>query len=336
MNDVQNRGRAMRALALLAAAALLATPSPAAEPKDAARRAVAVTVDDLPAISTQRDLATHREITDKLVTGFQRHRIAAIGFVNEAKLTYDAQGRSDPDGEAKAERIALLERWLDAGLELGNHTYSHPSLFRMPLERFQANVLRGERVTRRLLASKERTLTFFRHPFLNTGPDVATKDAFEAFLTQHGYRVAPVTIDNSEWIFARAYDNALDRDDAALTQRIVDAYLEYMDAMFAYTEAQSKALLGYELEQILLLHANRLNADHLDALVAMIRQRGYRFISLEEALEDKAYSRPDRYAGRAGISWLHRWAITEGKPAAFFGNEPETPGFVTEAADLQN
>ena len=310
----------------LAVAVAFAAVAVAAFGETAPRRQVAITFDDLPAVSTRRDLAVHAEITEKLVAGCRRHGIPAIGFVNEQKL--------ETDGEVEEGRVALLERWLDAGLELGNHSYSHPNLFRTPLAEFQHDVLRGEKVTRRLLEARGRKLEYFRHPFLNTGPDVETKTAFTAFLAEHGYRVAAVTIDNSEWIYARAYDHALDREDTEMARRLSESYLSYMDRMFAYYEQQSVALLGYELKQILLLHANRLNADHLDALVARIRGRGYEFISLDDALKDPAFARPDRYAGSAGITWLHRWALTEGKKGAFFDQEPEPPAFVSEEADI--
>lgn len=303
---------------LAAALAALAGPS--------GQRQVAVTFDDLPAQSTRHELEVHAEITRRLVEICQRQRIPAIGFVNENKL--------EEGGEVDPRRVALLERWLDAGLELGNHGYSHLSLYRTPLADFQDDVVAGERVTRRLLKDRGRRMRYFRHPFLNTGPDLATKTAFESFLESQGYRVAPVTIDNSEWIFARAYDHAIDRDDDALASRLAEAYLDYMEAMFAYYEQQSTALLGYELKQILLLHANRLNADHFGALVERIRRRGYAFVPLEQALEDPAYQREDRYTGTAGITWLHRWALTEGKRGDFFGQEPEPPAFVIETSRL--
>ena len=65
------------------------------------------------------------------------------------------------------------------------------------------------------------------------------RDAFERFLDANGYRVAPVTIDNQEWIFARAYDHARARSDDASAVRIGDAYLVYMDSITGYYEAQS-------------------------------------------------------------------------------------------------
>ncbi len=152
-------------------------------------------------------------------------------------------------------------------------------------------MLRGEQVTRELLARVGRTLRFFRHPFLHTGRDLETKHALERFLDEHGYRVAPVTIDNQEWIFARAYDHAHVREDEPLKRRVAEAYVSYMDSIFGYYEAQSRALLGYELPQVLLLHANRLNADALDRLVETIRARGYSFVTLEEAPSSETSSK---------------------------------------------
>jgi hypothetical protein len=65
----------------------------------------------------------------------------------------------------------------------------------------------------------------------------------------------------------------------------------------------------------LLLHANQLEADHIGELIEVIRKRGYRFITLEDALSDQAYSLPDTYVGEEGTDWLDHWAITGGKPA---------------------
>jgi peptidoglycan/xylan/chitin deacetylase (PgdA/CDA1 family) len=285
-------------------------------------RRVAITYDDLPANIFRGDLSTLQEITERLLAGIARHDIPAIGFVNESKLFVD--GVIDPA------RVELLSAWLDAGLDLGNHSFSHPDINTTPLATYEADVLRGEEITRKLLRKAGREPEFFRHPFLHTGLDLETKRSFEGFLAEHGYRPAPVTIDNQEWIFARAYDHAHVRGDRSLKTRIATEYVAYMDSIFGYYEQQSRALLGYELPQILLLHANRLNAEAMDELIGAIEARGYGFVSLEEALEDEAFNLPDEYAGRAGITWLHRWALTQGKRGAFFAGEPDVPQFVQD------
>ena len=286
-------------------------------------REIAITIDDLPLASVLgQDLARGQQVTRDLVAALTRHRVPAIGFVNEIKL--EVQGRVDPA------RAALLRQWIDAGLELGNHTRSHPDLHRTPLEQFTADVIAGETTTRPLLRAAGRELTYFRHPFLHTGRTAEIRREFERFLAGRGYTVAPVTMDNYDYEFAAAYDRAGARGDTGLQQKIAAAYLDYMEAIVAYYEQQSRALLGRDMRHTLLLHASPLNAAAFDRLATRLTARGYRFVSLARALEDPAYGRRDEYFGQAGITWLHRWAITEGKTGAFFAGEPEVPGWVTK------
>lgn len=282
-------------------------------------RSVAFTFDDLPVVRSS-SLADAQAITTRLLDHISTARIPAIGFVNEGKL--------ESPGEKPA-RIALLEAWLARGIDLGNHTYSHLRLQNATLAAFEADVLKGERVIRPLMAAHGRPLRYFRHPTLSTGRDLATKAAVERFLAAHGYLVAPVTIDNDEYLYALAYDRARSRADTMQMRRLGDDYVQYMAQIFGHWEALSRALLGREPAQILLLHANALNADWLGALAVMIRSRGYRFISLDRALADEAYTLPDTYARDNGPSWLERWAVTRGADP---GRMPALPAWVREAA----
>jgi hypothetical protein len=76
-----------------------------------------------------------------------------------------------------------------------------------------------------------------------------------------------------------------------------------------------------------------LNADHFDELITRMKKRGYQFISLEEALRDKAYGLEDRFIARAGISWLQRWAFTQKHQPTIkqFKLEPDAPEFIKQA-----
>ena len=305
-------------------------PSPAATPAPAPpSRRVAVTFDDLPGVSVAGD-GTAKPLdamTARLVDAIVASGAPVIGFVNEGKLYSDE--RLDPA------RVAALRRWTDAGFELGNHTRDHVDLNTTDPYAFEDQIVRGEPVTKELLAERGKRLRFFRHPYLHTGRDLATRDQIAAFLAGRGYTVAPVTHDNSEWIFARAYSNAAVRNDRDLADRVAAAYVPYMEAKFDYFERQSKALFGREIPQVLLIHANSLNADAFPKLAAMIQSRGYRFVRLEEALQDEAYGSPDSYAGTGGITWLHRWALTRDK-SLVLANEPKTPKWVLEQARVES
>jgi len=291
----------------------------------AARREVAVTFDDLPFVHVP-SVEKQREMTHKLLRSVAAHDVPAVGFVNENKLLNE--------GARDERRVALLRMWTDAKLELGNHTFSHPDLHRTPLAAFREDVVRGETDTRSLLQKSGKKLRYFRHPFLHTGRDIETKRAFEKFLAGRGYTVAPVTIDNSEWIFAAAYAKAAARGDREMVKRIGEAYVPYMESYFAYYEQQSTALFGREIKQTLLLHANAINADYFDDLARMMKRRGYEFITLVDALTDEAYKSSDTFTGPGGISWIHRWALTRGVKDDFFRGEPETPAFVLKEAGV--
>lgn len=277
----------------------------------AAPRRVAFTFDDIPGVRHGGDRCDLRPLNEKLVAAIRRNRIPALGLVTESRAC-------DPK-----DLPPLYSIWLDAGLELGNHTASHRDFNNQPLAWFQQDTIAGEK-TLRAMGRKPR---YFRYPFLRTGTELPKKRAFEKFLRERGYTNAPVTIDNDEYIYADVYARALARGDAATARRVAADYIRYMESIFAFYEQFSADTLGYEPPQILLLHDNMLNADHLDALVKMVRGRGYTIISTREALRDPVYSRRDAYVGGRGLSWVHRWALDAGKPAPM---QPDVPKWLME------
>ena len=293
----------------------------AAQPQPKVDRQVAITIDDLPAGAA--NFMTGAEITDmttKLLTTLRDQKVPVVGFVNEKKLF--------KTGEVDA-RIAALRMWLDYGIELGNHTYSHASLNRVGLKAWEDDVIQGENVTRLLLTDHHMQLRYFRHPYLDTGRDLETRRKAEEFLVDRGYHIAPITLDAWDWMYAPVYDDAKKRGDTKLQGDLVKSYLSYSDSVFAYAEQLSKQIVGYEPKQIILLHGNNLEADHIGELLDVMRKRRYRFISLEEALGDQAYGLPDTYVGEEGTGWLEHWAITMGKPPQ---GAPEFPQWVIDRA----
>jgi len=289
--------------------------------QNAPQRAIAITIDDLPAANANG--MTGAEIvvmTTKLLATLRDQKVPAVGFVNERKLY--KQGEVD-------DRIKALNLWLDNGFELGNHTFSHFSLNRVTLPAWEDDVIRGEVVTRILLARHNMKMRYLRHPYLDTGRNLQTRREAEAFLVNRGYRIAPVTMDAWDWMYAGVYEDARKRGDAALQQQLVSSYLTYTGVVFDYYEKFSKDLIGYEPRQILLLHGNWLEADHIGELVDLLRKRGYKFVTLEDALSDAAYGMPDDFIGEEGTNWLDHWAITRGHPPL---NTPVFPQWVIDRA----
>jgi len=281
-------------------------------------RAVAVTVDDLPrgGDGSSPSFDAVYAMNARLLRPFKDGRIPVTGFVNaHHELTLGAD---------KLRR--LLDLWLDAGAELGNHTYSHPDINQVALADYTANIVKGEPLVRAALAARGRTLRYFRHPYLHAGPTPEIKAGLQKFLDDAGYRAAPVTLDNSDYMYATLYTRPEHRE------RVRREYLPYMESVVEFFEKRSAEVAGREFPQILLIHDNQLNADLMPDLLDMFRRRGYRFVTLDEALSDDAYRLRDDYAGAGGFSWIHRWSKTKGMPAR---GEPDPPSWVTAAFEAR-
>jgi peptidoglycan/xylan/chitin deacetylase (PgdA/CDA1 family) len=201
----------------------------------------------------------------------------------------------------------ILRLWKQAGAVIGNHGHRHLSLSRVPLEEYTTDLRLADSLISRASPGYAAS-RYLRHPFLHAGPDTATANGLERWLERRDFTVAPVTIDNNEWVYARAYTLALGRNDSAMLGRLVPAYLEHIDQAFAFAESMSVRVVGEEIPQILLLHANELNRDHIRDVLRVIQRRGYRFIPLDQALAHPAYQRRSHYFGPWGISWLLRWS----------------------------
>ena len=297
-------------------------------------RRIAVTIDDLPWARLDEivppDLQARHEA---LMAQLQQAGVPVVGFVNGNKL--------EVDGVVQPARVQMLRDWRDAGYVLGNHTWSHMDLNAKGVAAFQQDFLRGEDVLKPLLAERSQVPQWMRHPYLRAGRTPQDRAVMDTFFAEHGYRIAPVTVDNGEWVWAFAYANVMNEqpesaERAASLARLRKGYVPYMLNKLDYYEQQSQALLGYALSQVWLMHANELNAATFAELVAATKRRGYRFISLEEALRDPAYARGiEGYDGRYGPSWLHRWAMAEKKPKAYYGNEPAVPQWVKTLAKVK-
>lgn len=283
-------------------------------------RQIALTFDDLPYVQvTSSYLPAAQRVTSDILTTLAKHRAPAIGFVNEVQLR----------GPERDARIALLRQWIDHDHSLGNHTYSHPDFNTVSIERFQEEIVQGETVTRALMKRRPASRLFFRHPMTHTGDTREKKEAIEKFLGERGYTIAPHTIENSDFIFNRVYARARATNDNAMATKVRDAYREHTMGATAFAEAISPKIFNREIPQTLLLHANDITADSLDELLTRYESRGYRFITLEQAMADPAYKTPDTLVSSFGPTWFWRWARSLGIKVSGAG-DPEVPPWVMD------
>lgn len=285
-------------------------------------RTMAVTIDDLPYVrmSDGEYLPSAQTATAKILSTLKKHKVPAVGFVNERQLEF---------GNQREARIDLLRNWVKSGMMLGNHTWSHPDFNQRTVAQFQEEIEKGDVVTRQLMQSRRPYQLYFRHPMTHTGDTLEKKEAIEKFLAARGYKVTPHTIENSDYIFNVPYAKAMQKGDTALMKRVRDAYLEFTFAATDFAEKITPQIFGRDIPQLFLIHANDLNADCLDEILQRLTARGYKFVTLDKVMADPAYETKDTYVNRYGPTWLFRWSKSKGMDLDFSG-DPNPPKWVMD------
>ena len=292
----------MRSIPLFAAA-ILAMPLVAG--LGAQTRNVALTVDDLPFVRSgansgpiqvvdKQAAAANRKLLDALA----RHHVPVTGFVIQKSVEELGIG---PGTE-------ILRQWTHRGFDLGNHTYEHPNFDDVTIEEFEDQITRGEATFVPLMKAAGRKPEFFRFPYNHTGDTKEKHDAVAAFLAQHGYRLAPCTIETSDWMFATAYGRMLARHDDASAARLRADYLAFTAQQIDYFIGLNRQVWGYDAPQVMLLHDNQLNADAIEDLLGIFEKKQFHWISLSEAEADPAYREPETFITGFGPMWGYRWA----------------------------
>lgn len=272
-------------------------------PADGQQHTVAITFDDLPIAATDLpatgkiDSAEAESINRTILAALRRHNVPATGFVNEKKV--------QDMGEISGKEI--LREWVNNGHDLGNHGYSHSDFNQLTVEQMEQEIVSGEKSLSEILRRVGRTPRYFRFPMNHTGDTTAKHDAMAAFLEHRGYRLAACTIDNEDYVFAKAYRLMLDKKDAVAAERLRSEYLAYTLTEIEYYSGLHKQVFGYEPPHVMLLHANRLNADTIDSVLGLFEKGHYKFVTLDEAEADPAFATPE-FVTQYGWMWGYRWA----------------------------
>ncbi len=274
----------------------LSTPALAQEfPRIEGEHRVVVTVDDLPIPSRKiHPTDTEREkITRELLAVLRKHGIQAVAFVVGRNVGGPADER-------------LLDLWLEAGHELGSHTHSHLDYSKTPTEEYVADCDTGRAWLTRFLGERKRTLRFFRFPMLREGDTLPKVERMRQWLAANGLRNVPVTIDGQDWSFEAPWVAARVAGD---TQRLEGLGSDYQTSLrleaLTYT-SDGDELLERKTPQVLLLHANEVGAAQWDTLFTWMKGEGFRFVPVDEALEDPAIASLPRFASRFGGSHWYR------------------------------
>jgi peptidoglycan/xylan/chitin deacetylase (PgdA/CDA1 family) len=251
--------------------------TPPSEPLSTAPIEVAVTVDDLPVHGPSFAGIDRGAIAERLIAAFRAHGLPPVhGFVNGKKVD------DDPVTES------ILRRWIGSGNELGNHTWSHPSLNKTALADYCADIEKGEVILQKITPAAGWKV--FRYPFLYEGDTAEKRDGARRYLAAKGYAIAEVTIDANDWAYNPPFGRCTERGDKAalaeLRRDFIEGHVEELRRMRELT----RALVQRDVRHVLLLHIGAADADAIDALLTAYEREGVRWVDLRTALSDPFYS----------------------------------------------
>ncbi|CAL2087282.1 Polysaccharide deacetylase [Tenacibaculum sp. 190524A02b] len=263
------------------------------------QKMVSITIDDIPnAINFKKN-----KYQSLLLNKLDALKIPIAVFVNEV-LIYST--------ETTTKNFDLLDQWAQRDyITLGNHTFNHARYSDLGLEAYKDEIIKGEAISKQLAKKYNKSLTHFRFPYNDLGKDSIQQTQIKNYLTKKGYHITPFTIESSDWMYNFVYEYYLTKNNLQKAKEIGEAYINKTLAYFDFFEALAQKDYQRPIKQIYLCHDNTLNADYLPQLITALKQKGYSFISLDNALTDTIYQQKTNYYQKWGVSWLYRWEIAE-------------------------
>ena len=237
---------------------------------------LAITFDDLPAHGPLPPGETRTDIATKILKAMHDAKVPpTYGFVNGVAINKNP------------EDAPVLDAWRAAGDPLGNHGWSHLNLNQTSLSDFEQDVARNEPVLSEHMKAAD--WHWFRYPFLAEGDTAEKRAGFREFLSQHGYRIAAVTMSFADYEWNEPYARCKAKADVAAIAALGESYLRAADQSADYYRSLSKALFGRDIAYVLLMHIGAFDAEMLPRLLILYRSKGFQFITLESAEHDEFY-----------------------------------------------
>jgi peptidoglycan/xylan/chitin deacetylase (PgdA/CDA1 family) len=255
-------------------------------PMSAAAQRLALSFDDGFDPIAQPRAAT---LNASLLRALAEHKVRTIFFV--------AGSRVD-----SAVGLKLMQDWSDAGHLLANHGYSHLNLNspEVTLEQFIEDVVKNES----LLASLPRAEKRFRFPYLKEGGSEEKRDGFRQWLLMNNYASGAVSIDASDWYYDRRLRAWLDGNPEKYPSAFREPYMAHLLDRANYYSSLARQALGRDVDHVMLLHTNTINAYFLPDIIAMFRAAGWEIIDPAEAYQDAVYAtQPQVLPAGESIIW---------------------------------
>lgn len=242
----------------------------------AAAQQIAITFDDLPAHGPLPPHETRLQVANRVIRALKAaHVPPTYGFVNGIRV------QQDPSTGA------VLAAWRSAGYPLGNHTWSHMNLNQHSPQQFEDDIAKNEPLLKLQMDGAD--WHWLRFPYLAEGDTIEKKMGVRVWLAQHGYQIAGVTMSFADYNWNEPYARCMEKHDPRAGAGLEHGYLEAARQSITYYRNLSQILYGHDIPYVLLMHIGAFDARMLPRLLLLYKEKGFTFVSLQDAEKDPFY-----------------------------------------------
>lgn len=229
------------------------------------KKLISITIDDLPFVGESRNFHLNMMIETLI-----KEQVSATGFIIASEVHKD--------------NWDTLQKFRDAGFGLGNHTLTHANLSALNANGYQHEIQAADKILTPFLTKPK----YFRYPYLAMSSGQKREDIL-CFLAKKHYRIAPITVDTKDFAFNQRLFAVPEFDRRAYLEELKPFYLDFIWQQTILAEEHNAYHHNTQQAQILLIHANLLNAYVLPDIINLYKQKGYTFVSLQDALKTFKY-----------------------------------------------
>lgn len=176
----------------------------------------------------------------------------------------------------------VLDGWVANGHHVANHTHSHRPASQVSADDFVADIdLAGIHLRPWLAQAPQR---LFRHPTCDWGETQDKVSTINAHLGADNWRAVDVTTWAYEWIWNRAYEAALGRQDTEAIAFLKSSFLDFSGALLHHDAAIAETCFGTQVPGTSVIHNVPFMADIASDYIGRLEDEGAEFIPLAEAL----------------------------------------------------
>jgi len=240
-----------------------------------------------------------KELNSALVRSLSQQGVKAVFYASGRRVD-------------SADGLELAKEWAKHGHVLASHSYDHRNFnsSAVTLEAFIRDAEKNEALLSGLPGWEKR----YRFPYLKEGNTPEKRDGMRTWLTQRHYQSGAVTIDTSDWYYDKRMREWMEKNPCRPPTAFREPYIDHLLERASAYSALAKEVLGRDVDHVILLHTNRINALYISDVITRFRAAGWQTIDPETAYQDPVYLRaPDVLPAGESLIWsLAKQAGKEG------------------------